>query len=430
MIGFILLSIALLVLVMWLIAPALLSQQKQIVDTTKQTNIVIAREKLAELENQLKQNEITQQQYDQSRDEIELALLEDTVTEESTRSELPNQYKRNIFILLTAIPFVAFGLYQYWGEPKAISASVDTASTQASNPHAAQTQTEQDQQKHAGSMEEVLARLETKLQQNPNNPDGWYTLARTYMVQQQYSKAAEAFRQLHTLVGDQAEVLLGMADALTMSRNGDMRGEPFELAKRALEIAPENPTALWLTGLGYRDNGDLTSALSLWKKLLPLVAGSPQSSHEVQTLIDNAERQLASSAAQTPLQASPPEPSPLAPTASATASIKVQVSIDPTLRASVSDTDIVMIYAQRVEGMKMPLAMYDKAQVKDLPMTVTLNDSLSLSPMNKLSGEQQVNIIARITKSTRAIKQAGDIETKIGPVQVTGSEPVTIMITR
>ena len=141
MIGFILLSITLLALVMWLIAPALLSQQKQIVDTTKQTNIIIAREKLAELENQLKQNEITQQQYDQSRDEIELALLEDTVTEESTRSELPNQYKRNIFVLLTAIPFVAFGLYQYWGEPKAISASVDTASTQTSNPHAAQTQT-------------------------------------------------------------------------------------------------------------------------------------------------------------------------------------------------------------------------------------------------------------------------------------------------
>ena len=422
MIGFILLSIALLALVMWLIAPALLSQQKQIVDTTKQTNIVIAREKLAELENQLKQNEITQQQYDQSRDEIELALLEDTVTEESTRSELPNQYKRNIFVLLTAIPFVAFGLYQYWGEPQAISASVDTASTQ--------TQTGQDQQKHAGSMEEVLARLEAKLQQDPNNPDGWYTLARTYMVQQQYGKAAEAFRQLHTLVGDQAEVLLGMADALTMSRNGDMRGEPFELAKRALEIAPENPTALWLTGLGYRDNGDLTSALSLWKKLLPLVAGSPQSSHEVQTLIDDAERQLASSATQTPLMASPPEPSPLAPTASATASIKVQINIDPTLRASVSDTDIVMIYAQRVEGMKMPLAMYDKAQIKDLPMTVTLNDSLSLSPMNKLSGEQQVNIIARISKSTRAIKQAGDIETKIGPVPVTSSEPITIMITR
>lgn len=432
MIGFILLSIGLIALVMWLIAPALLSQQKAIIDNTKQTNVSIAREKINDLETQLTQGDITQAQFDQARDEIELSLLADTESQDSTKSELPVQYKRNIFVLLTAIPFIAFGLYQYWGEPQAITSTSQVASEQTTNPHAQQASGPQAEHT-AGSMEEAIARLETKLQENPDDPNGWYILGRTYMVRKDYTKAAEAFRKLHALAGDQAEVLLGLADALTMSRNGDMRGEPFELAKRALELAPNNPTALWLTGIGHRDNGDYASAISLWKKLLPLLADNPQSTQEVQTLISRAESQLdiAGTAIPTsPSSDSPATSSPLdvAPTATA-ASITVQVKLDPALRETKSGNDYVMVFAQRVEGMKMPLAMY-KAQVKDLPMTVTLNDSLALSPMNKLSGEQSVNVIARISKSSQAIKQAGDIETKIGPIPVTGSEPVTIMITR
>ena len=431
MIGFILLSIGLIALVVWLIAPALLSQQKAIIDSTKQTNISIAREKLSDLETQLKQGDITQTFFDQARDEIELSLLDDTESQDSTSSELPIQYKRNIFVLLTAIPFIAFGLYQYWGEPQAITHTNQVSPEQTTNPHAQQASGQQADHA-AGSMEEALARLEAKLQDNPDNPNGWYILGRTYMVRKDYAKAAEAFRKLHTLVGDEVEILLGLADALTMSRNGDMRGEPFELAKRALELAPNNPTALWLTGIGHRDNGDYASAISLWKKLLPLLADNPQSTQEVQTLISRAESQLGiagNATPTTPSTASPTTSSPLDVTPTATAaSITVQVKLDPALRETISGNDYVMVFAQRVEGMKMPLAMY-KAQVKDLPMTVTLNDSLALSPMNKLSGEQSVNVIARISKSSQAIKQPGDIESKAGPYPVTGSAPIVMTLT-
>ncbi len=418
MIGFILFSIALLVMVMWLIAPALLGKQEQIIDSTKQTNVSIAREKLAELEAQLAQGDITQAQYDQSHDEIEFALLDDTDddtdTGETTVGELPVSYRRYIFVLLTAIPFIAFGLYQYWGEPDAITGIAPIAATQG----------QQAPPEHAVSMEEALAILEAKLEKNPDNPDGWYTLARTYMVQKQYENAARAFRRLQSLVGDHAVILLGLADALTMSRNGDMRGEPFELAKRALKLEPNNTTALWLTGLGHQDNGDLKSALRLWKKLLPLLTEDPQSAHQVKTLIDQANRQLGIAVTNAPL--TPPKPAETT-TATSEASLTVQVKLDPALRARISDTDYVMVYAQRVDGMKMPLAMI-RLQIKDLPATIKLDDSTSLSPVNKLSGEQQVYVIARITKSSQAAKQAGDIEKKMGPYPVAGSAPVTIIL--
>jgi len=54
MIGFILFSIALLVISMWLIAPALLGKHDLVLESSKQVNIAIARERLLELEAQLK----------------------------------------------------------------------------------------------------------------------------------------------------------------------------------------------------------------------------------------------------------------------------------------------------------------------------------------------------------------------------------------
>lgn len=416
MIGFILFSIALLVVIMWLIAPALLGKHDLVLESSKQINIAIARERLAELDAQLKQGDINQAQYDQSRNEVESALLDDADAEETTVTELPDSYKRNVFLLLTVIPFVAFGLYQYWGEPEAIAAAPQTAVAEKGDPHAAQQQ-----DKHNGGMEEALAKLRAKLEEDPNNAKGWFILARTYMVQKEYELSTGAYRQLRKLVGDQPDVLLGLADAITMSRGGDMSGEPFELSKRALTMAPDNVTALWLTGLGYQDNGDLATAVSLWKKLLPLVANDPESTAKVQSLIDQAQRELGTTVAAAPATTT------AATSAAASASIEVAVQIDAATRNKVQDTDYVMIYAQRVQGMKMPLAMV-KAQVKDLPMKVTLNDSLALSPMNKLSNEQLVNVIARISKSSQATRQAGDIETVSGPHPVSGSAPVTIVI--
>jgi cytochrome c-type biogenesis protein CcmH len=435
MIEFIFFSIALLVIVTWLIAPALLGKSSSASENTRLTNIAIARERLAELDSQLKQGEIDQAHYNQARDEIDLALLDDARADEAAVAALPVNYRRNIFILLTAIPFLAFGLYQYWGAPQAITRTTAISKAQESNPHSKNPhENAQAKAQHSGSLTEMIAKLEAKLGQDPNNPDGWYMLAKSYMYLKQYAKAETAFRKLHSQVGDQADVLLGLSDSMAMAKNGDMQGEPFELAKRALELAPNNTTALWLTGMGYRDSGDYASAISLWNKLLPLLDDNPQSKQEVNALIENAKQQLGTNvttgptiglAAPNKVQETAPIPAKQA--AQPNAQIKVTVQLDPALKNSVSNNDYVMVYAQRVQGMKMPLAMY-KGQVKDLPMTVTLSDALALSPMNKLSDQQDVNVIARLSKSGQAMKAAGDIEAVSGPHPVKGSDPVIITL--
>ena len=56
----------------------------------------------------------------------------------------------------------------------------------------------------------------------------------------------------------------------------------------------------------------------------------------------------------------------------------------------------------------MPLAIARK-QVKDLPLTVTLNDAMAMTPAMSLSKFRQVVVGARISKTGDAMPQSGDL---------------------
>lgn len=109
------------------------------------------------------------------------------------------------------------------------------------------------------------------------------------------------------------------------------------------------------------------------------------------------------------------------------ASIKVTVKLSPALAKQAAATDAVFIFARATQGPRMPLAIVRK-QVKDLPVTVILDDSLSMMPQMKLSSFSEVVVGARISKSGDAIAQPGDLEGYSAPVQA-GNRIVEITIT-
>lgn len=108
------------------------------------------------------------------------------------------------------------------------------------------------------------------------------------------------------------------------------------------------------------------------------------------------------------------------------ASIKVVVKLSPTLARKTAANDDVFIFARAAQGPRMPLAMVRK-QVKDLPVTVTLDDTLAMMPEMKLSDFPEVVVGARISKSGDAIAQPGDLEGYGAPVK-TGSQVVEVTI--
>lgn len=90
--------------------------------------------------------------------------------------------------------------------------------------------------------------------------------------------------------------------------------------------------------------------------------------------------------------------------------------MSPALAGKVAPTDIVFILARAIQGPKMPLAVLRK-QVKDLPLKFTLDDSMAMQPQLKLSGFDQVVVVARVSKSGTPMSQSGDLQGLTGAVK-------------
>lgn len=379
-------------------------------------NIAIARERLAELETDRAAGDIADETYQQVRAELENTLADDIAGDEQVQPAAASGGRWALALLLVAIPLVAFGLYLQIGAPQLVTVSGPGAQI-SEGPHGAGDATE------LPPVDQLADMLAEKLKQNPENPDGWYLLGRTYMSMQRYQDAANAFEQLHGLVGDDPAVLLALADSLAMAQGARMSGRPAELALKALEQEPENTTALWLAGKGAAETGQYLEAIRHWRKVEAQVQDDPQILAEIRSLIAEAQQQ-----GNIPDDQMPPAPAPAAaePAASA-AAITVSVALDPAMAAQATPDDTVFIFARAIEGPPMPLAVA-RHQVKDLPITVTLTDEMAMMPQSRLSNFAQVRVSARVSKSGNAIQQSGDLVSDGTDVEVAGAEPVSLVI--
>jgi cytochrome c-type biogenesis protein CcmH len=103
------------------------------------------------------------------------------------------------------------------------------------------------------------------------------------------------------------------------------------------------------------------------------------------------------------------------------------VSLSPKLQKAAAAEDTVFIYAQALSGPKMPLAIVRK-HVSDLPLAVSLNDSMAMMPNMKLSNFASVKLLARISKSGNAMTQPNDLIGIIEQVDLTDKSIHKIII--
>jgi cytochrome c-type biogenesis protein CcmH len=381
---FLLIVSVLILIAFLLILPPLWRKQTVQAADLDQRNIQIAQHRLAELKENRRLGGLSQAQYEEQLADLEQALSDD-LDIKSHVSSAKSQGRWVVYLLVLGIPLLAGSLYLSLGNYQAIS-------------HSAEMAVDPDTLKLA-EINKMVEGLAEKMKNNPDDAQGWLMLGRSYKFQQQYSKAVDAFANAYRLLGDQAEVMLLYADAIAYANDKNLAGKPAELIFKALALEPDNMNALWLGGMTKMQQGDAVAAIKLWKKLAALLPPGSDSQKEIQDLLTKIESESPQSMAK----------SEAAQQANAAGvAINVQVSLAPELQKSASSGDTVFIYAQALSGPKMPLAIVRK-KVFDLPLTVSLNDTMAMMPNMKLSNFQNVKLLARISKSGNAISQPGDL---------------------
>jgi cytochrome c-type biogenesis protein CcmH len=253
-----------------------------------------------------------------------------------------------------------------------------------------------------GEMRAMVDTLAERLAKNPGDTDGWGMLARSYAVLGEHAKAVPAFRKAAAGQPDDAVLLADFADALAVSGGRGIEGESLALVQRALAADPRQPKALSLAGTAAFDRQDFKAAVGYWERL-------QQSAPPDHPLV----RKVADGLAQARERAGLPA-GKASPAAAGTAKVGGTVTLAAELARQASPEDTVFVFARAAQGPRMPLAVM-RRQVKDLPLSFQLDDSLAMSPEMKLSSQAQVVVGARISKTGQAMPQPGDL---VGESQV------------
>ena len=107
--------------------------------------------------------------------------------------------------------------------------------------------------------------------------------------------------------------------------------------------------------------------------------------------------------------------------------VGVEVSLSPGLSAD--SGDVVFVFARAVSGPRVPLAAV-KRGAGELPFVLTLTDGMAMTPELRLSQFEEVDIVARISKSGTPLASPGDLFGEVKKVPVSGGGRVGVVIDR
>ncbi len=398
------------------LAFVLLRKRPDIKGNRREQNLLLAREKLAELDQEKASGNIDEETYVQAKEELETGLLEDTAVEEAVATVRPASARAAAVVVALLVPVLSVGIYLKLGSPQYVDMS---GAPGAQSPHAM----------NAGgktpTMAELLVGLEERVKQAPEDPEGWFMLGRVYQSMQRYPDAVKAYEELRKLTDDHPQALIALADALAMVQGGKLSGRPYDLVRQALDKEPEDPTALWLAGQGAMESADYQNAIYYWRQAEAGLADKPDYIQELRTLI----RQAIEVAAKAGVSIEDPGSS-IAETpqpAAAGPGIALSVSLAPALQGKVSPGDRLFIFAKQVQGPPMPVAAV-RITAGDLPAKLVLDDSAMLQQGSKLADYKQLKIAARIAKGSQPMAASGDLQSKEVIVSVAEGKPVELVI--
>ena len=201
--------------------------------------VELYRVKQSELEHELASAQINRSDYDQALAEMQRTLLLETSASLTPKSS--SNHAGGLLLLLVALVIPVAGLLTYTqlGAYGSLEQNVNlknTRSLAASAP----------------SVTALISSLEDELKQHPNNPEGWYLLANSYMQLEQTLKGIGAFEQAlsYVQIGSQQQAaLLGQYAQAVFFNEGEFNSRVNQAIGAAIAQDPKDVSALSLLGI-------------------------------------------------------------------------------------------------------------------------------------------------------------------------------------
>lgn len=258
-------------------------------------------------------------------------------------------------------------------------------------------------------MQVVMESLRQRLADNPDDLNGWKMLARSQMTLQRFGDAVTSYeRVMEFEEGRNAQTLVDLALAL-LSRDGTpIEGRTAALIESALALEPNNPAALFYSGVASANRGDTDLAASRWEILLGL--NPPQ---EIRAILEQRVAEwrgvpmepVQPSVAESRPAVAPVEPQ--VPEAEPGAVVTARVALSDDAMSQLNADANVFIIARDPNQPSPPIAV-DRVRLSELPAVISLGDAQSMVAGRALSGFDEFELLARVSLSGGPAAASGD----------------------
>ena len=250
-------------------------------------------------------------------------------------------------------------------------------------------------------MAELVEGLDARLQEQPDDPAGWYLLGQSYMSLGRYADARRAFSE--GLARDPApgtDMKLAFAEAQTLADPQALLGDAGQIFEDALE-EPDNATALWYGGLAAAATQRPNIARSRWSRLLQL--DPPQALRDVLEQHLNALGGISEPVQESPLQLAQTE-------APAGLEIRLRLQLGEGLgeAGAINSPGASLSYSHGRLKAVPPVAVI-RESASAVPGEFSLSDANNMLPGRSLADFPALTIVARISASGEPTEQPGDV---------------------
>jgi len=350
----------------------------------EQSNIDIGKQRKLELQADLAQGLIDQEQFEQALEEISNTLALEL---KQADSKILTKSNANIWIVVVVVllPIFTISVYQNLSNytPTSKSAAIDLPPL---------------------TLDQSVVKIEQHLKENPQDVKAWKMLGLSYFDLNKIEESLKAYEKAYQIDSSDPRLLVEYASALISANDDQFTPKPMGFIKKALEIEPNAPDALYLAGLFAANAQDFKLAKTLWNKALSAL---PEQSVDRQALVSIL------------AELSRVESGDISNT------VTVNVVISDEILASRSADDYLMIYAKAAQGRPMPIAI-QKLPIKAFNGQIVLSDMNSIMSDKLLSQHGKAIVVVRISATGGAMKQADDLQVASEIITIADNPSVTL----